>query len=351
MVSLGFVKMSRLFSVDLGGSSVRVGHGTISGGLDKVSSQMVGRHGDGCDHELVEPRQVLDFVASAIDGFGVEGTAAGFSFPGLLDAEGRVEKAPNLSPEWQGLEIAGELSNRTGLPVAVGNDARVAALGEFAFGGLVDAQRRSCTTMVYIGLGTGVGGGVVVNGELLTGPGVGGSARFGAAGEIGHVVIDPEGEPCLCGGRGCVETVAGGAALVGAARQLRDLGAAPHLSRLLEERDDPDSGFGVELIARAARAGDHALVELLDRAASALGILAANLMHILAPDFIVLGGGISALEERLVSPMWRIVRERVHMVPLDALTIATSALEDRAGLLGGLVLAGTATVNTENIES
>ena len=359
--------MSHLFSVDLGGSSVRVGHGSVDSGILASRSQSIASSKDLLGAGLLPseastPAAIFSFVARSIDQFrskGVDGRGVGFSFPGLFDDQGRVAKAPNLSPEWQGVDIANELSSEIGLPVLVANDARVATLGEFTFGGAVDVARADATTLAYIGLGTGVGGGAVVNGHLLGGPrgsrsdlarGVARSPGIAAAGEFGHVVIDPAGKRCACGGRGCVETIAGGAAMVSAAAQLLEAGSASHLRRILEQRGGTDQGFGVEEIALAADAGDQELIALIENAAVALGVLASNLIHILGSDVIVFGGGISALKDRLIKPVWDTVRAHVHMVPLEDIAISTSILGGESGLLGGLVLASAETEEPPSVE-
>ncbi len=182
--------------------------------------------------------------------------------------------------------------------------------------------------MVYLGLGTGVGGGIVVSGRLHSG-------RWGAAGELGHVVVDPNGLACPCGSRGCVETVAGGAALVGKARALLARSRVPHLAELIA----PDGVIDVRLLAEAAARGDQELVFLFEEAGRTLGILIADVVHMLSPDLVVLGGGLSLLGDRLLGPIWTELRARVKMAPLDGLRIVASGLGDRVGLLGGLVLA------------
>jgi len=285
----------------------------------------------------VDPAAVLEFAAHSAGGLADRHGPArrlGLAFPGLLGGNGAVLSAPNLAPGWVGIVPSAELCERIGLEVAVANDARVATLGEFAFGSALSDQERPTSTMVYIGLGTGVGGGVVINGRVHGG-------GLGSAGELGHVVIEPEGPACACGSRGCVEVFAGGASLVAAASRILAEGQARCLRELLSPGSNGERAtINVELIAKAAEAGDRELERLLDRAGQALGVLATNLIQIVAPNVIVLGGGLSLLGERLVESLWQELRERVQLVPLDGLRIERSSLGDQAGLLGGLALAG-----------
>jgi glucokinase len=170
---------------------------------------------------------------------------------------------------------------------------------------------------------------VVVDGKLRLG-------AAGAAGEIGHLTVEPEGLPCSCGSRGCLETLASGPALAGEALRLLRSGRAPILR---EELRGDESRVDAELIARAAAAGDTDARSLIERASRFLGIAVANLVTTLAPDAVLLAGGVAGIGAPLLDTVRATVRERVTLVPLDTLEIAFSELGDRAGVLGGLALA------------
>lgn len=181
--------------------------------------------------------------------------------------------------------------------------------------------------MVYLGLGTGIGGGLIIDGRLHLG-------RGGCAGELGHVVVEMDGPPCACGSRGCVEAIAGGAALIRVGQGLAAAGHAPRLADLLGQGEAPS----VRVLARAARGGDVRVEELLQSAYRALGVLVANLAHALSPDLVVFGGGWSRLGDAMLEAIREEARCRLHMVSHEGLRLELSALEDRAGLLGGLAL-------------
>ena len=187
--------------------------------------------------------------------------------------------------------------------------------------------------MIFLTVGTGIGGGVVIDRKLRLGP-------LGAAGELGHQTIQSDGPLCGCGNRGCLETLASGPALIGEGVRLLLSGLAPALHKL--------TGGNVAAVTpkemgEAARAGDAAVGAAIARAAAYLGIGVANAVTAMHPDMVVLGGSVAALGDLLLDPIRAVVRERVRMFPVDEVTIERSILEDKAGLLGGIALAAIRT--------
>ena len=203
--------------IDLGGTTVTAGLATADGRL--VASRTIPTESsDG-------PTAVLSRVADLVRSLAAEAGAAprlvGVGLPGLLDvAAGTALFLPNLPTQWRGVAVAETLSGRLGCPVRCLNDARAATLGELAYG-----RGKNARTMAFYTLGTGVGGGVAVEGKLLLGP-------LGAAGELGHMTILPDGPRCGCGNRGCLETLASGPAISGEGVRLLRRGLAPELHRL-----------------------------------------------------------------------------------------------------------------------
>jgi glucokinase len=250
--------------------------------------------------------------------------AIGMGLPGLVDRERGVSRfLPNMPTQWRDVPVAEILRSELGCPVYLLNDARLAAMGEFVYGG------REVQTMIFFTLGTGVGGGVIVDGKLRLGP-------LGAAGEVGHQTILPDGPLCGCGNRGCLETLASGPALSGEGVRLMRTGLAPRLHELV-------SGDAQRITPRemgiAAREGDKAVAAAIERVTAYLGIAIANLVNVLHPELVVLGGGVAALGETLLAPVRAEVLRRVGMFPADNVRIENSALGDRAGALGGIALA------------
>jgi glucokinase len=250
-----------------------------------------------------DPGEVLGRLAAAGTGL-VAGhgpvAAAGVGVPGLFDqGSGRAVLLPNLPPAWTGHEIARPLADRLGVPVALINDARSFTLAESRMGAAA-----GCATVVCLTLGTGVGGGVVVDGRLRFGP-------HGRAGELGHQVIDPDGPPCGCGNRGCVEAFAAGAAL----------------SRL-GGRASPRAVF------RAAAAGDERARAAVEAVVGRLAVGIANLVTVLWPEKVVVGGGVAAAGEQLLGPLRRAVAAASPLVDPASYEIVPAALGPAAGAIG-----------------
>jgi glucokinase len=253
-------------------------------------------------------------------------SAVGVGVPGLADFHrGRTVFLPNMPTGWRDYPVADRLSARIGCPVFVLNDARMAALGELWFG-----RGRGVRTMVVFMLGTGIGGGVVVDRKLRLGP-------QGAAGEVGHQVILPYGALCGCGNRGCLETLAGAPALIGAGVRLLKSGHAPQLYEMVEgnaERVTP------ELMAQAAAAGDSFLRDHLLEAARMVGIGVFNVITLLYPELVVIGGDVAhGLGPLLIDTVRHEVRERARLFAADKVRIESSELREKAPLWGGVALA------------
>ncbi|MCJ7504166.1 MAG: ROK family protein, partial [Acidobacteriia bacterium] len=225
---------------------------------------------------------------------------------------------------WRDVPVRDVLSPQVGCPVYLLNDVRMATLGELVFG-----HGRTAHTMVFFALGTGIGGGVAVDGKLRLG-------RLGAAGELGHQTILPDGPRCGCGSHGCLEALASGPALAAEGVRLMLSGQAPKLHELVRGEA---SAVTPKEMAAAAEAGDLAIQEAIVRAAGYLGIAVANVVTILHPDLVVLGGGVAAIGPLLFDTVRRTVRERVRMFPTDDVEIKPSLLGEQAGALGGIALA------------
>jgi len=308
-------------SVDLGGTNIA---GIFAGGDGRVVCE---RKVPTQSHE--GPEAVLNRVAQLVNGLaresGARPVALGMGVPGLADLQRGVTKfLPNLPTQWRDVPVRDVLSPQVGCPVYLLNDVRMATLGELVFG-----HGRTARTMVFFALGTGIGGGVAVDGKLRLGP-------LGAAGELGHQTILPDGPRCGCGSHGCLEALASGPALAAEGVRLMLSGQAPKLHELVRGEA---SAVTPKEMAAAAEAGDLAIQEAIVRAAGYLGIAVANVVTILHPDLVVLGGGVAAIGPLLFDTVRRTVRERVRMFPTDDVEIKPSLLGEQAGALGGIALA------------
>jgi glucokinase len=251
--------------------------------------------------------------------------AIGIGLPGLVDREtGTIVFLPNLPEDWRGFPIAREFASYTGKPVALLNDARMATLGEFTFG-----SGHASKNMLFVTVGTGIGGGLVLDGRLHYG-------AFGAAGEIGHHTILPEGPLCTCGSRGCLETLVSGPALAAVGRGLMREGLAPRLCEIVA--GDPDKVTASQM-AQAAERGDIAVAKAIRRSAEYLGIGIANAVTISAVDNVIIGGGLVVLGELLLAPIRDVLRSRVRMFPAEVVRVSCSFLGAKGGALGGVALA------------
>ena len=275
------------------------------------------------------PEAVLARIAAAVgelaEQAGAAPAAMGLGMPGLIDVANGVTKfLPNLPTQWRDVPVREILSPKVGCPVYLLNDARTAALGELVFG-----RGSSAGTMVFYTLGTGIGGGVVVDGKLRLGP-------LGAAGELGHQTILPDGPLCGCGNRGCLETLASGPAITAEGVRLMLIGQAPKLHEIV---GGDLAAVNPKTMAQAAQAGEESIKAAIETAAGYLGIGVANLVTALHPDLVVLGGGVAEMGELLFRAVRRTVKERIGMFPIDDLRIEPSALGEMAGTLGGIALA------------
>ncbi len=308
-------------SVDVGGMNTGCALATGAGQMIAERSILTQAH-EG-------PQAVLSRISDTINEMAAEAggrvLALGVGVPGLADFHrGRALFLPNLPTHWRDVPVTDFLTTRLGCPVFLLNDARMAALGELWYG-----HGRSIKTMVFLTLGTGIGGGVVIDRRLRLGP-------LGAAGEIGHQTILPDGPLCGCGNRGCLEALASGPALIGEGVRLMKSGHAPHLREMVEG----DAGrIMLNHLAQAAVAGDAAVRGAIVRAGRFLGIGIANVITVVYPELVVLGVEVANIGELLVNTIQREVRERVRIFPIERVRIETSMLKDKAALWGGLALA------------
>ncbi len=316
--------MDALFAgVDLGGTGIKAVIGTSTG-------QIVAEgHVPTMSHE--GPAAVLQRIAKLVEQLAQQANgrpvAVGMGVPGLVDVAAGVTKfLPNMPTQWREVFAARTLSDLLGCPVRILNDARAATLGELKFG---RGRDRPQLTFAFFGIGTGIGGGVVVEGRLRLGP-------LGAAGELGHQTVMPDGPLCGCGNHGCLEALASGPAIAFEGQRLMRIGLAPRLHALVNGHTEAVTTR--EMIA-AAEAGDEAIRDAILRAATYLGIGIANVATVLHPELVVVGGGVAEMGSLLFDRVREVVRQRIRMFPADSVAIEPSLLGERAGELGALALA------------
>jgi glucokinase len=229
--------------------------------------------------------------------------SVGIGVPGVYDpATGSTRFLVNLPGDWDGVPVAAPMQARLGLPVALVNDARAFGLAELRLG-----AGRGARSIVGLVLGTGVGGVIAIDGRVVMG-------RDGTAGEAGHQTIDPDGPACNCGNRGCLEAFA-------------------RADRLAAACGAPTA----EVAVQRARDGDAAAIEGLEKVGRALGIGIANLITLITPDRVVIGGGIAAAGDLLLGPARDEIRRRVRMTSLAETDLVLAELGVWAGAIGAAV--------------
>jgi glucokinase len=309
----------RVIGVDMGGTKLLAG--AVDGGLrvhHRVQRTVVGLD----QSSLI--RTVQEAVEELIETAGVEIAAIGFGIPSLIDRRtGTSVVAVNL--DLTGIPFADVMTERLALPVFVDNDGNMAALAEHRAGAAVGARN-----VVALTIGTGIGGGLILDGRLYRG-------SIGAGGELGHIVIDRNGPRCQgnCPNRGCVEALASGTALAREARRIA--------------RERPESGLGRALtqgrelagplVTELAHDGDAAAGQVLSLIGTNLGVALASLVNIFNPELIVLGGGVMAAGELLLQPARAEVAWRALPPSREVVRIVAAKFGGEAGMIGAAAMA------------
>jgi glucokinase len=308
-------------AIDIGGTQIRAAcypqSSTVPVKIEKTATQ--GASGTPLENLMAAVRRVWpdDGEVAAIAALA----------PGPLDPyQGVLFYAPNI-PGWEELPLRQHLQDTFHVPAALGNDANLAAMGEWKFG-----AGKGHHHLVYITVSTGIGGGVILDDRLVLG-------LRGMAAELGHIVVLPDGPLCSCGHRGHLEAMSSGPAVARWAREQLEAGAVSSLPT--------GQNFSAKDVALAAKAGDALAIAALARAGQFLGWAIADFLHIFNPSIVIIGGGVSQSGDLLFKPLRAAMQERVlnhHYT--DGLSIVSAALGDDVGLMGALALA----VETSGLE-
>jgi glucokinase len=307
-----------IFAADLGGTHLRAATVDSEGRIRCRVKQNT--------PQVNDAGAIVDAIVAAVRdceqrGGGVDGiSAVSLVVPGTVDVqEGAVVKAPNL-PCLDGFRLTAVLTEQLGLPAILENDANAAAVGEMWQGAAQGSRNIICVT-----LGTGVGGGIILDGKLWRGV-------DGAAAEIGHMCVDPfGGVACTCGSRGCLEVFASATAIVRMTRE-----ASPRYPDSVLQGTENRTA---ESIFEAGKQGDELALEIFRRMGVYLGIGLANLMNILNPEMIVIGGGVVNGWDLFARHMLQQVEERAFPLLAARVKIVRAKCGDDAGLLGAARLA------------
>ena len=259
-------------------------------------------------------------VAEVRDGFEVGGVC--LAVPGLILAqENRVVFSPNLHAV-EGVPLKKEIEPRIGLPLTIENDGNAAAWGEFRFG-----AGREVDHLVFVTLGTGIGGGVITHGILMRG-------AQGSGGELGHVTVHATGPRCACGNHGCLEALASGTAIGRRGREVASERPDSALGRLAVER----KVLG-EDVTELAQKGDEAALSVLEETGTWLGIGLAGFVNVFNPEVVAIGGGVAKAGELILEAARREVHLRARPPSRDLAEIKVASLGPESGVLGAAALA------------
>ncbi len=262
---------------------------------------------------------ILDAAKECLLNIDEQVSAIAAAVPAIINFEkGITLKLPNI-PALNGFHLSEALESELNLPCILENDANAAAIGESWLGASKD-----CRHSIFVTLGTGVGGGIIIDGRILRG-------AIGSAGEIGHICVEPSGAPCGCGSRGCVEQYASATAVVRLARKFTK--QFPE-SGLLEK-----ANLSSLEIYEAGVKGDELALEVFRQQGFYLGIMLAGLINVLNPEIIVIGGGAAAGWDLFVPQVIAEIRERAYREPSEIVRIVRANLGDDAGILGAARLA------------
>lgn len=270
------------------------------------------------------PHLVLENISNCISEMlsetQTELSAVGIGSPGPIDIENGLVVAPTNLPKWRDFPIVGLVQKNFGVGVAFDNDANAAALGEFH-----DGAGRGFRDVLYVTISTGIGGAIICEGRIHHGVGA-------SAGEIGHAIVQPDGFLCRCGTRGCLETIASGTHIARRAKEkLAETGASFNGAG--------NEDITAKTIVEAVKKGEPLAIEIWDETIKFLAIGIGNAITTIAPQAVILGGGISAAGDVLFEPLKKYLAQNVRMLPIEKVKILPASLGGESGVCGALILA------------
>ena len=307
-----------VIGVDIGGTSYRVALADTQGNLLSRNAEPT-RSWESSGIGLERIIETIKETASVINFDKVKSITV--SAGGPLDPRTGVLLTPPSLPAWRNVPIKATLEEAFQIPVWVENDADLAALGEQRFG-----AGKGCDRLIYITVSTGIGGGIIIDGEILAGTTL-------SVAEIGHIIVDPNGPICNCGGKGHLEPLASGTAIARIAGEKITQGWISALSHLCE---GDISVLTAEMVTEAARNGDSLANEVIQSAGKYLGMAIASLMHLFDPEVVIIGGGVSNAGELILEPI-RKSMDDCSMADFKGRTrVVQSALGDNSGIMGAV---------------
>lgn len=307
-----------VLAIDLGGTKIAAG--LVSGDGELISQGYCLALADEGPEAVI--KRLLSVAHQSLEQAGlkastIEGVTVAAA--GALDTKkGLVTASPNL-PGWRNVPLQAIITEKLGVKTYLINDASAAALGEHRLG-----AGKGVDNLIYLTVSTGIGGGIIIGGQLYTG-------ADGCAGEIGHMTIDINGPRCNCGNIGCLETLASGTAITKEAISRLGQGEKSSLVTLAQGKL---GNITAKMIAQAARKGDSLARDVIARAARYLGIGMVNLVNIFNPERIIVGGGVARMGNLLLDPARKVVEERAFLLPAHTVRIVPAKLGGNSAIIG-----------------
>lgn len=314
--------MTKRIGIDVGGTNVKIA--LVDGEGKIIYSNSVPTYAQmGYEYTVNNIKQAIRDLMKETNTDAKEIEGIGFDFPGQVDYKtGVVKLAPNI-PGWINVPIAQMIEEEFNIPTRIDNDVRCAALGELKFG-----AGKGCENFICITVGTGIGSGLVINGQLVRG-------AANAAGEIGHIKLQMNGGPiCGCGDTGCLEAFASGPSIVAMAQEYLKGGK----STKFREMAGADGEITPYIVAKAAKAGDPVAKRIFEIVGTYIGMGLVSVINLLNPEKVIIGGGVAAAGDLLLDPIRKTIKERAMVVAGNSVEIVPAELGNSAGVIGASML-------------
>lgn len=312
--------MAKRIGIDVGGTNVKIA--LVDDGKIIYSNSVPTYAQMGYEYTVNNIKQAIKDLMKETETTAADIKGIGFDFPGQVDYKtGIVKLAPNI-PGWVNVPIAQMIEEAFHIPTKIDNDVRCAALGEMNFG-----AGKGCQNFVCITVGTGIGSGLVVNGQLVRG-------AANAAGEIGHIKLQMKDGPiCGCGDTGCLEAFASGPSIVAMAQDYLKSGKSTKFREMAG-----DGEITPYIVAKAAEAGDPVAKRIFTIIGEYVGMGLVSVINLLNPEKVIIGGGVAEAGDLLLEPIRKTVMERAMVVARESVEIVPAELGNSAGVIGASML-------------
>lgn len=315
--------MGKRIGIDVGGTNVKIALVDKNGKI--IYSNSVPTYAKmGYEYTVNNIKQAIKDLMKETNTTAKDIDGIGFDFPGQVDYKtGVVKLAPNI-PGWVNVPIAQMIEEEFHIPTRIDNDVRCAALGEMKFG-----AGQGCENFVCITVGTGIGSGLVINGQLVRG-------ASNAAGEIGHIKLQmKDGLICGCGDTGCLEAYASGPSIVAMAQDYIKGGKSTKFREMAAAEGGEITPY---MVAKAAEAGDPVAKRIFEIVGEYIGIGLTSVINLLNPEKVIIGGGVAEAGDLLLDPIRKTIKERAMVVAGSAVEIVPAQLGNSAGVIGASML-------------